>query len=38
VKAIINDHGGFVRVEDKLPHGTVMVVTLPYVRPGDHRG
>jgi two-component system nitrogen regulation sensor histidine kinase NtrY len=31
VKTIVNDHGGFVRVEDNFPKGTVVVITLPYL-------
>ncbi|MDR2339566.1 MAG: HAMP domain-containing protein [Deltaproteobacteria bacterium] len=34
VKTIVNDHGGFVRVEDRRPKGTAVVITLPYVSPG----
>ncbi|MDR1546767.1 MAG: HAMP domain-containing protein [Deltaproteobacteria bacterium] len=29
VNAIVRDHGGFIRVADNRPHGTVFAVTLP---------
>lgn len=29
VSSIVTDHGGFVRVRDNIPHGTVFVVELP---------
>ncbi|MDR1084913.1 MAG: HAMP domain-containing protein [Deltaproteobacteria bacterium] len=33
VRTIINDHGGFIRVLDQKPHGTVFTIELPYLRP-----
>ncbi|MDR1577505.1 MAG: HAMP domain-containing protein [Deltaproteobacteria bacterium] len=33
VKAIINDHGGFIRVNDRQPRGTVFAIHLPLARP-----
>jgi two-component system nitrogen regulation sensor histidine kinase NtrY len=29
VSSIVTDHGGFVRIRDNMPHGTVFVVELP---------
>ena len=29
VSSIVTDHGGFVRIHDNMPHGTVFVVELP---------
>jgi two-component system NtrC family sensor kinase len=33
VYGIIQDHGGTIRIDDGLPHGCVVVVTLPVVEP-----
>jgi len=29
VSSIVNDHGGFVRIRDNMPHGAVFVIELP---------
>jgi len=29
VSSVINDHGGFVRVRDNMPHGAIFVIELP---------
>jgi two-component system nitrogen regulation sensor histidine kinase NtrY len=29
VSSIVNDHGGFVRIRDNVPHGAIFVVELP---------
>ena len=29
VSSVVNDHGGFVRIRDNLPHGAIFVVELP---------
>jgi two-component system nitrogen regulation sensor histidine kinase NtrY len=34
VKAIVNDHGGFVRVYDRKPRGTSFTMTLPFREAG----
>jgi two-component system nitrogen regulation sensor histidine kinase NtrY len=30
VNAIIRDHGGYIRVSDNFPKGTIFIITLPY--------
>jgi two-component system nitrogen regulation sensor histidine kinase NtrY len=33
VKTIVNDHGGFIRVGDRQPRGTIFTIHLPRTRP-----
>ena len=34
ISTIVSDHGGYIRVQDNVPHGSVFIIELPLL-PGD---